>query len=99
MSTTKSAVILPRSGDEMFLLVDSDSQHIIAFQYDGSNWISANDGGEEDWFTFTGGIRVGRVHAMKVVGNGVYVGGFFLDGVGSNEGNGIITGMEAHGKL
>ena len=74
-------IIMPRTGAEMYLLVNSDNPNVSGYAYNGSSWSEANTGGDYGWFNFPGALN-GEVYVVKVVGGNVYVGGNFTNVAG-----------------
>ncbi|MBL7662048.1 choice-of-anchor D domain-containing protein [bacterium] len=75
-SLLKDIVIMPQTGSEMYLLMNTDAPNVVGFHFNGTSWSSANTGGDFGWFSFPGGLN-SIVYALAVSGSDIYVGGFF----------------------
>ena len=69
-------VLMPQSSSNMFLLMNSDSSHLVAYAYNGSSWSQQNTGGDYSWFHF-GATANSDIMAVAISGDNVYVGGAF----------------------
>lgn len=87
-TTIQSAVIMPQTADDMYLVAAMDGSTVRGYAFNGTSWAPANIGGDGSWFGFpTGGLsnHLGSIDitAIAASGNDVYVGGDFT-AIGGN---------------
>jgi trimeric autotransporter adhesin len=76
------ASLLPRSGDEMYLIGSGVSENVVGYSFNGSTWSEAHTGGDLSWFTFPGDGLNGEVFSMVKIASEIYVAGRFTNAGG-----------------
>ncbi|MDD2942348.1 MAG: carboxypeptidase-like regulatory domain-containing protein [bacterium] len=72
-----SVSLLQKNDGRLYLLSGQSSNNLEAWEFDGSNWLVRNAGGDLSWFGTEGSPIIGMVLALSSSGAGVYVGGSF----------------------
>lgn len=75
-------VIVPQVDGHMYLIQHGDSDNIVGYIFDGSQWSSANNGGDYSWFSFGADGVNNTVNAATVMNGELYIGGAFTAIVG-----------------
>ncbi len=87
VNQAKSLSLAPISTDKMLLVVPGEADtNILAFQFDGSSWASANSGGSVGLGRFASSQSNGTVEVITVSGTDIYFGGGFTS-IGGIEAN------------